>query len=127
MRLKNKEIRLLALQMEKLQKKNFPAKVSFAIAKNQKEISDTLQIIEEQRKKICEKYAKKDENGKAEIEGGAYVIQDPQGLKEEYQELMEIETEIDLQKMDEADLEKCGEGKYDAITPDDARILQYMM
>ncbi len=127
MRLKNKEIRLLAVQMELLGKKNFPTKVSFAIAKNQKAISDVIEIIEEQRKKICEKYAERDENGIVKVENGSYVISDLQSLNAEYGELMEIETEVEIQKLEESDLERCGEGKYDAVSPDDVRILQLMI
>ena len=127
MRLKNREIRLLAAKLEEMDKKNLPAKVSFALARNQKAIVEVLQVMESQRKKICEKYAKKDEDGKALCENGSYLIEDQEGLREEYLELMEIETEIELQTIAETDLAKCGEGKYDAITPEDVRILQYMM
>lgn len=127
MKIKNKEIRILAEKMKEIEKKNFPVKISFAIARNQKTISDILQTLEEQRKKLCEKYAERDENGNIKTEDNAYVIQDTQELRREYQELLEIETEFELQKIEEADLEKCGEGKYDAISPDDAHFFQYMI
>ena len=127
MRIKNKEIRILAEKMKEIEKKNFPVKVSFVLARNQKTIADILQTLEGQRKKLCEKYAERDENGNIKTEDNAYVIRDVQSLKKEYQELLEIETELELQKIEEADLEKCGEGKYDAISPDDAHFFQYMI
>ena len=127
MRIKNKEIRILAEKMKEIEKKNFPVKVSFVLARNQKTIADILQTLEGQRKKLCEKYAERDENGNIKTEDNAYVIRDVQSLKKEYQELLEIETELELQKIEEADLEKFGEGKYDAISPDDAHFFQYMI
>ena len=87
MRIKNKEIRILAEKMKEIEKKNFPVKVSFVLARNQKTIADILQTLEGQRKKLCEKYAERDENGNIKTEDNTYVIRDVQSLKKEYQEL----------------------------------------
>lgn len=126
-KLKNREIQTLWMQMEQLGKKNFPVKLSFKLAKNKRLIAEIAEIIESQRKEICEKYAKKNENGEAVIDNGIYVIEDKKGLDHEYHELMEIETEVAFLAIQEADLEKCGEGRFDAISLDEMEILQKMM
>jgi len=125
MRLKNREIHTLTIQMAKMGEKNFPVKISFAIAKNRKKMAEALEIIEEQRKKLCEKYAARDENGEIRTEKDVYVIADHSGLNTEYKELLEVESDMDLMQIALSDLERCGEGKYDAITPDEADVLQF--
>lgn len=127
MKLKNKEVQSIWAQLDQIGKKNFPVRLSFKLAKNKRLLAETLEVIENQRKELCEKYAKKKESGEFEIENGMYVIDDRTELDREYRDLMEIETEVSFEKIIEDDFEKCGEGKFDPISLDEMEILQRMM
>ncbi|WP_078428757.1 DUF1617 family protein [Alkalihalobacterium alkalinitrilicum] len=92
MKLKNNDIRSLAnfLAEEKLAGKTSRMRTRFI-----KILEDRLKEVEEFRIELLEKYAKKDDKGKAVLNGNQYEIEDREIFSYEYNELMEEEFIID--------------------------------
>ena len=114
--------------------KNLPVKVSYAIAKNIKVLNEEFKTIEEQRIKLCEKYAKKDDTDKPiTIEkNGNQVYQfddnDEQKVNEEYAELLEEETKLDIHKVNIHEFEKCDQSdRYDILNASEYSALEFMI
>lgn len=114
--------------------KRFPAKVCYAISKNAKKLEKEYKELEEQRVKICESYADKDEDGKIitqEKDGNTmYVFSDENEklCNKEYMELLEEEVDIDIRTVDASEMDKCDENeRFDIPTPDDYTKMDFML
>lgn len=114
--------------------KNLPVRISYAIAKNIKLLNKECGEMEEQRIKLCEKYAKKDENGKAVIiengDDSAYDIvqENKQQLQEEYKELLFADADLELHMVDMQEFEKCDcSDRYDVLTVAEYAALDFMI
>lgn len=132
MRLSEVEGRLKGLL--KIAGKNLPVKVSYAIAKNIKVLNEEYKTIDEERIKLCEKYADKDEDGKSvkvEKEGKeVYQFSDDneEKVNEEYKELLETEAELDIHKVSIEEFEKCDmSDRYDILNPSEYSVLEFMI
>lgn len=117
----------------KVAKKTFPAKVNYAVAKNLKLLESEFKDLEEQRIKICESYADKDENGKAvtqEKDGNMlYVFSGDaqEQCNKEYGELLEEEIDLDIHTVEASELDKCDESeRFDIPTPVDYIAMDFM-
>ena len=133
MKMKLGEIRGKLEGLLKITGKTFPAKVSYAIAKNSKLLEMEYKDLEEQRMKICESYADKDEDGKAvtqEKDGNmVYVFSGKaqEQLNKEYAELLEEKIEIDIHTIDAAELDKCEKSeRFDIPTAADYMAMEFM-
>lgn len=88
--------------LQKLSKEQLPIKVSYTISKNIKAIEEELKIYEEERRKLIKKYAELDKEGKLKVnDNGNYVIKQENQLdfNKEVLELMSIETDINISKI----------------------------
>lgn len=113
--------------------KRFPAKVCYAISKNAKKLEKEYKELEEQRVKICESYADKDEDGKAmtqEKDGNKiYVFSDGNKklCNKEYEELLEETIDIDIHTVDASEMDKCdGNERFDIPTGADYIAMEFM-
>lgn len=113
--------------------KRFPAKVSYAIYKNQKILENEYKDLEEQRLKICESYADKDKDGKAvtrQKDGNTVYVfsgKAQEQLNKEYAELLEEEIEVDIHTIDVKELDKCEESeRFDIPTAADYMAMEFM-
>lgn len=109
--------------------KKFPAKVSYAIMKNEKVLESEYKDLDQQRIKICEAYAEKDSDGKAIVKDGKYVFSENNQVvcDKEYKELMDEEIEVDIHTIDVMELNKCDEnGRYDVPTAADYMAMDFM-
>lgn len=92
--------------LRKLSDMKLPVKVSYAIAKNIKEIEKELNIFLEEKMKLIKEYALKDEHGNPKVENNQYIF--PSGKEDEcnskYTELLEIEIELNIRKVNAEDL-----------------------
>ena len=79
-----------------------------------------------ERKEILDRYAKKDKNGENIVEDNCYVISDQEGYAKEIEELLEIETEAEIQKVSEEIIEKCDDPRYDPLTLEELAALEFM-
>lgn len=117
----------------KIIEKTFPAKVNYAIGKNSKLLESELKDLEEQRIKICESYADKDEDGKAvtqEKDGNTTYVFSGDALEQcskEYAELLEEEIDLDIRTVDASELDKCDESeRFDIPAPVDYMAMDFM-
>lgn len=62
----------LTRELAKLRNKCLPVKLGYALGRNLAILSKEANIVEEQRQKLCERYARKDENGLPSIVNGVY-------------------------------------------------------
>lgn len=133
MKMKLGEVRERLEGLLKVAKKTFPAKVNYAVAKNLKLLESEFKDLEEQRIKICESYADKDENGKAvtqEKDGNTVYVfskEAQEQLNKEYAELLEEKIEVDIHTVDVKELDKCEESeRFDIPTAADYMAMEFM-
>lgn len=92
--------------IDKLANEDMRAVVAYRIAKDIKIINSELVAFEDARKKLINKYAKKDEKGEPLVEDNNYLLDDESSFKSEYMELVNSEGEIEgLAKIKIEDLE----------------------
>lgn len=137
MKMKLGEVRGKLEGVSRVAGKTFPAKVNYAVAKNLKMLESEFKELEEQRIKICESYADKDEDGKAKTktvktnngETSMYVFSGDaqEQCNKEYAELLGEEIEVDIHTVDAAELDKCDESeRFDVPTAADFMTLEFM-
>ena len=88
--------------LREISTKEFPGSVTFKIARLIRELDKEIQLFEEERSKIANKYGEKDENGNLVIqEGGNIKILDNkiQECNEELQALFNTQVEINANKL----------------------------
>lgn len=113
----------------KLASKRLPVKVAYAISRNLDKMNNIITSYETARKTLLDQYAEKDEEGKAKVIDGNYVIQEDQkqAFSDEMKELLEVENEIDLHTINMDEVEKCDTDKYDSLTTADLMTLDIMI
>ena len=127
MKITNRQIVSIFNGMTKITGKCLPVKLGFTINKNMASMKSTAESYEAERAKILEKYGEKDETGKIRIESGEYALKDKAGFEEEMKELLDITTEIPVHTVGLDEIEKCDGEKFDALSPDDLHILEFMI
>ena len=88
--------------LREISTKEFPGSVNLKIARLIREVDKEIQLFEEERNKIANKYGEKDENGNLVIqEGGNIKILDNkiQDCNEELQALFNTQVEINANKL----------------------------
>ena len=124
MKLTNKKILNDAMTIGAISNKELPIKVSYAIAKNISKLEKELQIYNQEREKLIEKYSVKDDDNKTIIdENNQIKIQDEYlyAWNKDIKELQEIEVEIDMHKF------KLEELNGYNITPAELMAIDYMI
>ena len=110
--------------LSKLNNMSLNIKVSYAIAKNINKIEKELEIYNKEKAKLIDKHGEKDEEGKLKVdESGNIKILDKENWNKDFKELLEIEAEIDIHKINEEDLFKCDNAN---ITPGELMLVDYM-
>jgi len=123
-KLSNERIITEASRLAEISKKNLPIKVSYAIAKNISKIESELKTYNNERVKLIEKYAARDEKGQIKSDSNGQII-----FKEDCQEtwnqdikaLLSIENEIDIHKFNISELDGY------SITPAELMLIDYMI
>lgn len=118
-----------SVSANKLASKRLPVKVAYAISRNLDKMNNIITSYETARKTLLDQYAEKDEEGKAKVKDGNYVIQEDQkqAFSDEMKELLEVENEIDLHTINMDEVEKCDTDKYDSLTTADLMALDIMI
>ena len=128
MKMKNKQILAIYNNIRPIKQKQLPVKIGFAINKNLAAMDDAAKAYEEERMKILDRYGEKDENGlKKSEDGKEYLLKDKKAYKEAMDELWEIETDIPIHTVMIDDVAKCDSEKFDALTPFELEILEFMI
>ena len=124
------EIVNLNEELHNVVRKRLPFQLAYAISKNVQDISKEADIIGQNRIKLIELYADKDENGNPVIKDGEYHISDEnQGVfQQEYTEFLHTETEVfkDIEKVDITKFDKLEDQRYDALSAADITALSFM-
>lgn len=118
-----------SVSANKLASKRLPVKVAYAISRNLDKMNNIITSYETARKTLLDQYAEKDEEGKAKVKDGNYVIQEDQkqAFSDEMKELLEVENEIDLHTINMDEVEKCDTDKYDSLTTADLMTMDIMI
>jgi hypothetical protein len=126
MKMTNIEVVNKINQLTKIGEKKLPARIGYAISKNIGLFEGIYKPYDSERKKILDEYSEKDEEGNPIINGDNYKITDTRACSEEMQALFDTENEIDNIHMVEIGAFEYGD-KYDALTPNELRILDFMI
>lgn len=125
------EIVNLNEELHNVVRKRLPFQLAYAISKNVQDISKEADIIGQNRIKLIELYADKDENGNPVIKDGEYHISDEnQGVfQQEYTEFLHTETEVfkNIEKVDITKFDKLEDQRYDALSAADITALSFMI
>lgn len=108
----------------------YPTRLSYAISKNLKKLEDETKNYEEERKKVCERLAEKDEKGAPIIEDDKYVMTDAnkKTLSKEVDDLLNMEVEVEIQIVDVSVLDQCDTSeRYHVPTAKEIIALDFML
>lgn len=126
MKLSNQSLLNSINVLSKLNQLELPVKVAFMLSKNIKEVDKGLEGYNETRKKFLSQYAKKDDEGMPKVDEHGNII-----FKEEcqekwvrdIQELLELKTEVKIQKLSTHDLFKADL----FISPSELLAIEFMI
>lgn len=110
-----------------VRQKRLPVKVGFAISKNLSAMDGAAEAYTAEQRKILDKYCEKDGSGNYRTEDDRYVLTDQKAYTEEMNELLGIETDIQIQTVTIDEIAKCDSDKFDALTPDELSLLDFMV
>lgn len=128
--MKLKEIILLEKKINIISNKKMPVKLSFAIAKNLKQIKQCVEDYEEQRIKLIHLYAKKDQKGELIIDkNGNAEVENQTDFVKELTELLNTEEKFDIVKVNVNVLDKYDDNNniYDPLTPIEWEAIDWMI
>ena len=106
--------------------KKLPIKLSFAIKCNIDELAKWSQKLDEQRIELCDRYAKKDEDGKPTIENGQYILDDAEGFQSEFAELMAETIDIEVRTVSDTIMDTLDDPRYDALSVGELAGIQFI-
>ena len=109
--------------------KKLPPQLDHAIAKNLVRFQEETQIIESERIKLLNLYAKKDENNQPVIVNGSYELEDRRmNFENDFTEFLETEVDVEIRKVSCQELlEKLEDARYNALSPAEMLILDFMI
>lgn len=131
--MKIKEINTYLNQLATLADKKLPVALNMAIAENILVLKKKSETVQETIKKLCEQYSERDKDGNVLTEktadGERYKL-----IKEkipefqgEYNDLMELEANIEFTMVSADTIEKADADRYDPLTPGDLICLNFMI
>lgn len=127
MKLKNRDIVNFINGCAVLRTKKLPIKIGYAINRNIIILSEAAEAYNSAREKIIEEHTEKDSEGKPVVKDNSYVFKDTQRFNKDLEELLGIDTEVNLHTISEKDIEKCDDSRYDALTLADLDTLCVMI
>lgn len=138
MKMKLKEAQARLQNLAKLGTKTFPAKLSFAISCNIEKLQKEAEHIEKERKKLCEQYADKDDDGKPVmvdsvingVESKEYKMDAAARATfgEEYDSLLDTEIDVNIRMVKTEVVEQCERAdRYDIPTVAELLALAFML
>lgn len=109
--------------------KIYTAKLGYAVSKNIKIFQEIIKEYDENRIKICERYAEKEEDGKVRIENDKYVFteENEKIVNEECADLQDVDQKISIMKVPFSELERCEADRYDMLSVADVNDLMFMI
>lgn len=138
MKMKGKEVKERFLDLQSAGNLALPSKLSYAIAYNAEALRKEAERIEKERKKLCEQYSEKDEEGKPvmvnsiingnKIQEYKMTEENKKLLNEEYNELLDMEVDIEIRTAKQELIERCEEvERYDIPSVSQLSALLFML
>ena len=125
--IKLKEVIKRYNSLAKLSQKKLPIKIGYAVSKNLTILQEEYRLIEESRVNILKNYAEKDEKGNPIIENGCYQLGDSQSdFNKEYQDYLETDIDIETYQIEESELDKLDDGRYDILTASELLGIEFL-
>jgi hypothetical protein len=126
MKLKNRDIVNFINGCTALKEKKLPIKIGYAVHRNILSLAEAAEAYNVAREKILEEHTEKDSEGKPAVKDNSYVFKDTQRFNKDLEELLGIDTEVNLHTISEKDIEKYDDSRYDALTLSDIDTLCIM-
>lgn len=122
MKMKPAQASAMLSSMQSLSDKALPVKLCYAISRNADLLQRRLEELDQERVKLCERYAAKDPDGNPVLhkndDGNAYYeIADKEAFQGEVEQLNDIDLDVQLYYLYEGVLEQCDNERYDPLTP----------
>ena len=128
MKMKNSEIVAFLNICTDLRQKRLPVRLAYAIKKNTAAVQEAASAYLSEREELIARYAKKDENGKYLEKDNCYIMDDKAGFEKDMEELLEIETKVEIHTVSITVVEKCDEDpKYDPLTMAELDVIDFML
>lgn len=127
MKISNRQLIKIFNGIPAVRRKQLPVKIGFAINKNIGAMESAAEAYSTEQRKILDKYCEKDEFGQFKTDGDEYVLTDRKAYGEEMNELLGIENEIQIHTVSLDEIEKCDSEKFDALTPDELSLMEFMI
>ena len=135
--MKVSEIRMYYPVLLTLADKRLPIRLSYAIGRNIDKLHTEYERIEEERRKLCEEFADKDEEGKPvmtrsviegqEVSGYQIAEEKQQEFAAQFSELLDTQVELDLMTIEPQVLDLLDSDRYDPLTPGQVHDLAWMI
>ena len=131
--MKVKEINTHLNQLATLADKKLPVALNMAIAENILVLKKKSETTQETIKKLCEQYSEKGKDGNVLTEktadGERYKLikEKIPEFNSEYNDLMELEANIEFTMVSADTIEKADADRYDPLTPGDLICLNFMI
>lgn len=99
-----------------------PFKTALSIAKDIKEIDEVLQVYENKRRELINKYGEKDEKGELVTEGDNVKLTNRAAFTNEFNTLAMEDVDIEIKKISVDDLEN-----VTSLTPSDINNISFLL
>lgn len=126
MSLTNLEIFNFINSCKEMVMKNLPLKLAYCLRYNMNILTPYYQACEEERMKLIKKYAIKDENGSPVVTDGELTFAND-SIYIELNELLSIQNEIEVRKIDIDIVERTEEEQFDNITTEELNNIMFMI
>lgn len=125
MKLKNKDI--LNFINTDVASKKLPIKLAYALSVNLATLEPVFKAYNEQRTKLIEECARKDENGNPVIADNNYIFEDIAKWNESILELLEAEADVNISTVPFDILEKCDDPAFDKMSVIELASIKFMI
>mgnify|MGYP000880616255 CR=1 FL=1 len=112
--------------MRQISQKQLPVKVSYTLSRNISHINSAISLYDKERKKLLDKYAKKDEKGKFVLRSDGRSVEftsitAAKAFQKDLNTLLDIKADIDIRKIKLSDF---GEVSFSAA---ELTVIDYMI
>lgn len=107
--------------------KNYPTSMAYKMLLNKKACDSVYEAYNEQRKKLIDKYAEKDEDGNPVVVDNRFQIADPEAWNKDIAELLGEEVEVTISEIPAEMLDKCEPPHFDALSVPELELIDFMI
>ena len=126
--MKTAEIKMINDNLANIRSKKLPIKMSFVLSRNLKKIDEVVKDVQNSMNDLLQKYGERDENGEIVVgANGSVRIDNFKDYMDEYDQIMDVDVDIILDKVSMSEVEKCENDGYDNLTVDEVSALEFMI